>query len=186
MVLMLAGLILWSVVHLYPAVAPGHRETLIKGMGENKYKGLFALLLVLSVVLIVFGWRNTSPTFLYLLPPATKHAAMLLIVIGFILFGSSQYPSRIKRIVRHPQLTGVALWACAHLMLNGDTRSVLLFGWLAVWAIIEIILINRRDGAWVKPQAPTWGREIRGLVISLVIVAVVVFIHPYIAGVPVQ
>jgi hypothetical protein len=74
----------------------------------------------------------------------------------------------------------------AHLLLNGDSRSVLLFGWLGVWAVLEIFFINKREGVWVKPDAPAWSREIKGVVISLVVLAVVVFLHPYIAGVPVR
>lgn len=183
---MLAGLMLWSVVHLFPVLAPGLRQVLVGRMGEKGYKGFFALLIVLSVVLIVYGWRHAIPTHAYLLPPAFKHVAMFLIVVAFILMGAAQYPTRIKRIVRHPQLTGVMTWAVAHLLLNGDSRSILLFGWLGVWALLEIILINRREGAWVKPESPTWGREFRGAAISVVVIVVVVFIHPYIAGVPVQ
>jgi uncharacterized membrane protein len=37
------------------------------------------------------------------------------------------------------------------LLANGETRSVVLFGGLAVWAILEMLLINRRDGAWNRP-----------------------------------
>lgn len=183
---MVTGLMLWSVVHLFPVLAPGLRQFLVGRMGEKGYKGLFALLIVLSVVLIVYGWRHVIPTHAYLLPPAFKHVAMFLIVVAFILMGAAQYPTRIKRIVRHPQLTGVMTWAVAHLLLNGDSRSILLFGWLGVWALLEIILINRREGAWVKPESPTWGREFRGVAITVVVIVVVVFIHPYIAGVPVR
>lgn len=186
MEMMIAGLLLWSVVHLTPALAPGLRQSLIGRLGENGYKGVFALLVVLSVVLIVFGWRHTIPTHVYLPPPAFKHAAMLLIVLAFILMGAAQYPTRIKRVIRHPQLAGFMTWAVAHLLLNGDSRSILMFGWLGTWALLEMILINRRDGAWVKPGAPDWRREFRGLAISMVIVVVVVFIHPYITGVPVR
>ena len=111
---------------------------------------------------------------------------MLLVVIAFILMGASNYPTRIKQYIRHPQLTGVIVWAFAHLMLNGDSRSVLLFGGMALWAVLEIVFINRREGEWTKTHVPGWGREVRGLVISLVVVVVVVMLHPYIAGVPIR
>jgi uncharacterized membrane protein len=32
--------------------------------------------------------------------------------------------------VRHKQLTGVKAWAVAHLLVNGDLASILLFGGL--------------------------------------------------------
>ncbi len=107
---------------------------------------------------------------------------MLLVLIAFIVFGTTSYPSRIKQYVRHPQLAGVSIWAFAHLMMNGDSRSIVLFGTMFIWAILSIALINRRDGEWVKQPVPSWAREIRGFIISLVVFVVVVVIHPYITG----
>jgi len=49
-----------------------------------------------------------------------------------------------------------------------------------------MIFINRRDGDWVKPAPPSWAREFRGLIISLVVMVVVILVHPYIAGVPIH
>jgi uncharacterized membrane protein len=186
MTLLITGLLVWSLVHFIPSLAPPLKLKMISQFGKNGYKLIFALLIFSSLALIVFGWRSSIPSHLYLLPAFTKHIAMLLVVFAFILFGASNYPTRIKNFIRHPQLTGVIVWAFAHLMLNGDSRSVLLFGGMGLWAILEIIFINRREGQWVKQAVPGWGREIRGLVISLVVVVVVVMLHPYIAGVSIK
>lgn len=183
MELLVAGLLVWYVVHLAPSAAPALRQKMVGRLGEKPYKGLAALLLIGSVVLIVFGWRSSVASHLYALPAFTRHLGMLLVLIAFIIFGASNYPSRIKRAIRHPQLTGVSIWAFAHLMMNLDSRSIVLFGSMLVWAILSIILINRRDGEWVKPEAPGWGREIRGLVISLVVFVVVLFMHRYFTGI---
>ena len=59
----------------------------------------------------------------------------------------------------------------------------MLFGGLGLWALIEIPLINRREGPYEKPEAPGLGQELKGALISGVIFVVVIFIHPYIAGV---
>ena len=185
MELLVAGLLLWIVVHLMPSAAPALRQKLIGRMGENTYKGLAAVLLLCALALIVFGWRGSVASHLYALPGFTRHLGMLLVLIAFIVFGTTSYPSRIKQYVRHPQLTGVSIWAFAHLMMNIDSRSIVLFGAMLVWAILSIILINRRDGEWVKPSIPGWATEIRGLVISLVVFVVVVVIHPYITGMPI-
>lgn len=181
--LLISGLVLWSVVHLIPGLAQPLKQTLTVKLGENGYKGIFTLLMIAALALIVFGWRSITPTFLYQLPVYVTHSAKLLVLFAFILFGASNYPTRIKNIIRHPQLTGVMVWAIAHLLMNGDNRSVLLFAWMGVWALLEIIVINRREGEWVKLDPPPVSREIRGLVISLVVFAVVSMIHPYIAGV---
>jgi len=184
--LMIAGLLIWSLVHLTPSLAPPLKQKLITQLGEKTYKLLFAVLIFTALALIVFGWRSTLPSYLYQLPGFTRHIAMLLVLIAFILFGASNYPTRIKQFIRHPQLTGVIVWAFAHLVLNGDSRSVLLFGSMGVWAILEIVFINRREGEWVKQPVPGWAREVRGLAISLAVCVVVVMLHPYIAGVSIM
>jgi uncharacterized membrane protein len=184
--LLISGLILWSLVHFIPSLAPARKQTLTGKLGENGYKGIFTLLIIASLALIVFGWRSITPTFLYQLPVFITHFAKLLVLFAFILFGASNYPTRIRNVIRHPQLTGVIVWSIAHLLLNGDNRSVLLFGWLGIWALLEIIFINRRDAEWVKLDPPPVSREIRGVLISLVIFVVVVMIHPYIAGVSIR
>ena len=104
-------------------------------------------------------------------------------LVSVMLFGAANYPTRIKRIVRHPQLTGLGLWSIGHLLSNGDSRSLVLFGGLGFWALVEMLLINRREGAWVKPDAPTLSAEARGFVISVIIFFVFVYLHPYFAGV---
>ena len=133
MIFLLAfGVLLWSLVHLFPCVMPEKRNQLNDSMG-NKYQGLFALLSILSIVLMVIGWRNTVPEHIYNPPAWGRHLAMLLVFLGVILFGDANVHSRIKRVIRHPMLTGVILWALAHLLANGDSRSLLLFGGLLIW-----------------------------------------------------
>ena len=183
MKLLVAGVLVWCLVHLLPSLAAPLRQRLITQLGEKIYKLLFTALIFASLALIIFGWRSTVPSLLYQLPGFTRHIAMLLVLVAFIIFGASNYPSRIKQHIRHPQMAGVIVWAFAHLLLNGDSRSVLLFGGLGLWAVLEIVLINKRDGEWVKQPVPGWAREIRGLVISLVVFLVVVILHPYMTGV---
>ena len=183
---MIVGLLLWSLVHLLPSLSMDLKRQLIAAvLGQKGYKAAFTMLIIAALVLIVLGWRSTEPAHIYMLPEAVRQVAMPLMVIAFLLFGAAHYPTRIKQFIRHPQLTGVIVWSIAHLLLNGDSRSVLLFGWLGIWALLEILLINRRQGDWIKSVPPSWGREARGIVISLVIFTALVFVHPYIAGVPV-
>lgn len=186
MIYLVLGLALWSAVHFVPSLGLSYKKSLQGRIGPNAYRGLFSILILLSVALIVLGWRSSIPSPLYYLPGFAQSGAIFLLVVAFILLGAANYKTRIKRVIRHPQLTGVALWSTAHLLLNGDTRSVLLFGTLGVWAVLEIVFINKRDGEWVKPPAPSWAWEVVGVLISLVVFAVVVYLHPYFAGVPVR
>lgn len=184
MTLILLGLLLWTGVHFIPSLAIPLKEKWIARLGSGGYQGSFAVLVLLSVVLIVLGWRSTIPESLYVLPPFTRHLAMLIMLIAFILMGASHAKTRIKQFVRHPQLTGVVVWAFGHLLANGDTRSLLLFGGIGLWALMSIFTINKREGAWVKPEVPSWGVEVRGLAISFVVYTVAMMAHPWFAGVP--
>ncbi len=153
-------------------------------LGENGYKGVFSLALVAGLVLIVVGWRSSTPALVYVPPFGLQLFATGLLYLALLLFVVSGRPSRLKRVLRHPQLTSVALWGLAHLLLNGDSRSLVLFGGLAIWAVIEIFAINRRDRDWEKPAPPPWSIELVTVLVTAVVIAVVVYIHPWIAGVP--
>jgi uncharacterized membrane protein len=185
MVLLVLGILLFAGVHFVPSLAPGLKASWLARLGEGGYKGTFSLLLLASFALMITGWRSAQPEFLYTPSAALRHPAMLLLVLAFLLMAVSSRNSRLKLVIRHPQLTGVTLWGIAHLLLNGDNRSLVLFGGMAVWAVVEMVAINRRDGAWVKGTAPSWGTELITLVITLVVVAVVVKIHPWLSGMPV-
>ena len=185
MTLLVLGILLFAGLHLVKSLAPELRAGLIARLGAMPYRGLFSLLVLGSVGLIVLGWRSSVPQYVYSPSPALQHPAMTVILVAFLLMVASSRPSRLRRIVRNPQLSGVVLWAGAHLLLNGDSRSLVLFGGLGLWALVEIVAINRRDGVWIKDPAPGLGTDLANLVIALVVVAVVVFIHPWLAGVPI-
>lgn len=180
---LIAGVAIWIVVHLIPGVAPGVRQKLINSVGEGPYKGVFALAIVLSLVLVVIGWRSTPEEYLYVLPPWSRSAGFLLMFVSIVLFGAAHHETAIKRLLRHPMLMGVFVWSLSHLLMNGTTRALILFGGLGVWALIEMPLINAREGARELPDGPGFGTEIKGVLISGVVFVVLLFLHPYFAGV---
>ena len=149
---LLLGVMLWSVTHLVPGALPGLKKSAVARLGENGYKGLFTVLMVLAIYLVISGWKAAVPESVYLPPAWGRHLTALLVLVGFILFFAPYPPNNVKRLLRHPQLTGVALWGIGHLLANGESRSIILFGGLAAWAIAEILLINRRDGARDRPS----------------------------------
>jgi len=181
--LLIAGVALWCATHLFPAYAPGPRRALVARLGENAYKGVFALLIVASLALIVMGWKAALPGFVYAPPTWGRHATALLVLIAFILFGASHGHNNIRRALRHPQLTAVIVWGIGHLLANGDTRSVILFGSLTAWALVEILLINRREGARVKPERAPVRKDVIAVVAGVVVYALVAWAHPWLFGV---
>ncbi len=185
MTLLAIGLLLFAGLHLVKSLAPALRSELQGRLGENAYKGMFSLLVLASLALIVLGWRGAIPGYVYTPSPALTMPALLLLVAAFLLMVVSTRPSRLRRVVRHPQLSGVALWGIAHLLLNGDSRALLLFGGMTVWAVVEILAINHRDGNWVKPEAPGAATELVNLLIAAGVIALLVYLHPWLAGVAV-
>jgi uncharacterized membrane protein len=185
MILLASGLLLFALAHLFPGLFPETRRDLRMRWGEARYKGLISVGVFAGIALIVLGWRSAVPSGIYLPPPALRHPAMALVVVAFWLLVISQRPSRMRQLVRHPQLTAVLLWAIAHLLLNGDSRSLMLFGGLALWALVEIPLINRREGAWIKGDKPPLTSDVINLLITAVVVIVVMYLHPWFAGVSV-
>ena len=185
MTILSIGLFIWVTVHLFPSVLPNHRQLLITRLGNNAYQGIFALLIIASLFLIVFGWRTSVPAHLYTPDDVLQLPSILLVIFGLILVAAANFPAtRFKRIIRHPQLTGLFIWAIAHLMMNGDSRSVLLFTALGAWCVISVFSINHRDGIWVKPDTYAgWGKELSIVIAGIIVSALIIYFHEYLSGV---
>ncbi|MDV7341362.1 NnrU family protein [Terasakiella sp. A23] len=184
MELLIIGLVVWVVAHLIPVAAPNLRAALAGKLGEMPYKGLFALTILGSVGLMVMGWRSIeSVTLLYDIYSYVAFPGLIAVLIGFVLIAASILPSNFRRLVRHPQLVGFSLWATAHLLMNGDLRAVTLFGGLLGWALVTILLLNKRDGEFTPPAKvlPHKGVMVAALGFTLFIVAVLG--HEYLSGV---
>lgn len=182
--LLIAGLVVWCVVHLIPAVAPAFRQGLVDKMGRQPYRGVAALLLIGAVVLIVLGWRSTPEEYLYVLPLVMRKTAFVLICISLFLIAAAYTASSVKRFIRHPMLTGTFIWAASHLLVNGTTRALVLFGTIGIWSLLEIVLINRRQGVYVKPERPAFNDELKWVFLGAALVIVALLLHPQFAGVP--
>ena len=185
MTMLVFGVLLWSGLHFFPVFMPTMRAGLISQMGEGPYKGVFSLAMFAALALMIFGWRGSEiGEEFYYGDDWLRHVTYLFILVSIILFGAAKGQSRIRRLLRHPMLTGVAMWSIGHLLINNDSRSLVLFGGMLVWAIVSIIGINRRDGAYTPPAPWSWIREIRLVVISVVLYVGLVFAHPYFTGIP--
>lgn len=186
MTMLVLGILLFAAVHFVPSLAPGVKTDAVKRLGEGGYKGIFSLLLFAAFALMIIGWRSSDPVSVYATPAVLHKFAIVLLMVAFWLLAVSARHSRLRLLVRHPQLTGVALWGISHLLLNGDSRALVLFGGMAVWSLIEIVAISKREGVWIKDNAPSWGAEIVTVIIAAITVGVVVAIHPWLSGVPVS
>ena len=179
MTLLITGLIIWYVAHLIKRVTPEFRQSLSEKMG-NASKGVFALLIVLSVVLMVLGYRRANFIPVWFPPEFMVHLNNLLMLTALYVYGAGG-PKGAKvwlgTKIRHPQLVGFSIWAVAHLLVNGDLASLMLFGALLVWAQLSIFMINAADGPWVRPDRAPAKKEIVLVGITLVLFCIIAGVH---------
>lgn len=177
MTLLIAGVGLWWVAHLFKRLAPGPRRALDDRMGDGAARGLFAGLILLSVVLMYFGYTRALTDNVYSPPAWGRHANNLLMLIAFITFGMGMSKGVLWTRLRHPMLTGVVIWSLAHLLVRGDLASLVLFLGLGLWAIVAMLLINQREGGWVRPRAGAAKRDVALVAIATASYGVVAWIH---------
>lgn len=171
-VLLIAGLALWTLAHGFRRLAPDRREA----MGDAG-KGLVALALAAAVALMVFGYKGAAFVDLWTPPEFMTHINNLLMVLAFWLVALSMIPGTISARIRHKQLTATKTWAVAHLLVNGDLASVLLFGGLLGWAVFQVILINRAEPGWTRPEGASVRNDLVALAAGLAAMAAVGFVH---------
>ena len=104
--------------------------------------------------------------------------------VAFCLFVAAFMPNNFYRVIRHPMLSGVLIWAFAHLLANGDLASILLFGSFGLFAITDIISVNRRSPAATPTRQPLF-KDILVLVIGFAAFWAVRYYHVALFGVPV-
>ncbi len=188
--LLIVGLAVFIGAHLVPAMTT-FRAGLIGRLGEGGYKGLFSLVSLAGMVLIVMGYsaaREAGPPLIWDPPIAMRHIALLLMLPAFVFFVSTYFPGRIKSTLKHPMLVSVKVWALAHLLANGDLASMLLFGSLLAWAVVDRISLKRRTRAASEPTiaGPAMRNDAIAIVVGLGAYAAIAFwLHPILFGVPV-
>lgn len=178
MTLLILGLALWAVAHVFKRVAPGPRAA----MGPAG-KGAVALAIVASVVLMIFGYRGAETVDLWYPPTWLTHVNNLLMFLAFFFYAADGMKAGFVARMRHPQLTGFKTWAIAHLLVNGDLASVILFGGLLAWAVVTVIVINRSQPQWT-PKTPKPGAMPKAIGATLVTVVVVMLTHNWLGVQP--
>jgi uncharacterized membrane protein len=171
MLLLGLGLALWILAHGFKRIAPEQRAA----MGDGG-KAVVAVALVISVAVMIFGYRGADYVPVYEPLPGMVHVNNLLMLIAVFLYGVGGTKGTLYPRMRHPMLWGTVIWAVAHLLVNGDLASVVLFGGLGLWALGTMAAINRAQ-AWVPPSG---GRGVRGDLMNLVGTAV---LYALIAGI---
>ena len=188
----LAILILGLVVFIAAHLLIGFRATraaAIARLGKAVYHSLFGLISIAGVALIAWGYatyRAGEWVQIWTPPNGLRHVTIGLMLIAAILIAAYAVPSHIKVWTKTPLITATKVWAFAHLLINGDLGSILMFGSLLAWAIYASINARQRKDA-ALPIAPA------GLLNDVIVVllgialylALGFWFHPYVIGVPV-
>ncbi|OAP38133.1 NnrU family protein [Sinorhizobium glycinis] len=189
MTFLVLGIVIFLGMHLVRVVAPDIRAGFIKSSGKGAWMGLHALVSLVGLCLIIYGFGQArgETGMLYDPPVFLRHIALLLMLFAFVFLAAGFLPAgRIAVAVKHPQILSIKIWALAHLLANGEASSVLLFGSFLAWAVILRISLKRRARAG-EPVLPVF-KSARNDVLAVLIglVAYVLFIwklHDWLIGV---
>ncbi len=179
MILLILGLILWSGSHLFKRLLPDRRAA----MGD-KGKGVVALVSLAGIALMVIGYRSAPYIEVWSPPAFLTHVNNLFMLVAVYLLGIGNMWGVVRTKLRHPMLGAVKVWALAHLLVNGDVASIVLFGGLLAWAVISLILINKAQPVWVRPEVGPVRNDLIFAGISLLIYGAIAYVHTWLGVSP--
>lgn len=189
LLVMILGLVLFLGIHTL-TTRRELRASLITSVGEGGYKIGYSLVSAAGLALIIWGfahYRASGWIDVWNPPVAFKHIAVALMLPAVILVVASYIRGRIYTALKHPMLTGVKLWAAAHLLANGDLGSIILFGSFLGWAVFDRISLKHRvdqGGPPIPVGGP--GNDLIAVAVGLVAYLALAFaFHPVVIGVPV-
>jgi len=140
------GILLFFGVHLVPALGP-LKAGLVNRFGDKGFRALFALVSATGLGLMIWGMAQAGNIPLYTPPAWGVMVTYLLVFPAFVLLASAHMKGRIRKMVRHPMLLGVLMWAIGHLLANGDLAGAWLFGSFAVYSVFGMVSASLREPA---------------------------------------
>lgn len=189
LLVMILGLILFFGVHTLTTQRK-LRAQVIATTGEGGYMIGYSLASFAGLALIIWGfalYRATGWVNVWNPPTALKHISVALMLPAVILVVASYIRGRIYTTLKHPMLTGIKLWAAAHLIANGDLGSIILFSSFLAWAVFDRISLKHRSDAGAPPiPVGGPGNDLIAIVVGVVAYLALAFaFHPVVIGVPV-
>ncbi len=183
MALFVAGLILFLGVHLLPAAQP-LRARLVARLGDRPYRGVFALVSLAGFALLIvgYGMAQRGPQ-LFVSSRTAIAAAPYVVTIALVLFAAANMRGHTRRVVRHPMLLGLALWAGIHLAANGDLRGTILFASFLAYAAIDFVSVRQRHA--VKTFEPVPRHDAIAVIAGIVVAILIMWVHRPLFGVQV-
>lgn len=181
MPMLAAGLLLFLGLHLLPAW-PDARLAVVGRLGEARYKGAFSLLSFVGLALIIAGYATGAPGERLFEPSPTAIAiAPYAMMLSLILLAAANLRGHIRRVVKHPMLLGIAIWASVHLLANGDTRGSVLFASFLGYAVVDFISVLRRPAT--QPFVASTRHDLIALGAGVAATILLMAVHRFLFGV---
>lgn len=186
MEILVLGLLLFLGIHSVP-MNVALKGRLTETLGGAGYRGAFTLVAALGLGLLIWGYglaRENSIT-IYHEQFVLRHLTLLLMLPVFVLLAAAYIQGNIKKVLKHPMILAVKLWAVAHLLVNGNLEDLLLFGSFLVWGVLQIISQKKRgnSGPVTLKSANPWINDIIAVVVGLGVYVLFVFVaHEWITG----
>ncbi len=185
MEILIAGVVLFFAVHSISIVADPWRDRIAARLGVPLWQGIYSLLSLAGLALIVWGYgmARHGSMLLYTPPAWGGDATLLLMLPVFPLLFATYLPGRIKAMVQHPMLLATLLWAAGHLLAIGTLAGLLLFGPFLVWAVVDLLSMERRVERPLRTAPPGRFNDLIAVVAGLAVYAVfLLWLHPWLFG----
>lgn len=173
-IVLLLGVGLWWTAHLFKRIAPSRRAA----MGDAG-KGAVAAAIAVGIVLMIIGYRGTGYVPVWNPPAFMVHINNTLMLVSIFMFSPAAKRGRLLSGMRHPMATGFSLWAVAHLLVNGDLASIILFGGLLIWAILAVRVINAAEPDWQPNTGGSYAKDGMFAVASVILLGVIGWVHAW-------
>ena len=181
MLLLIIGMIIFLAVHLIPTFV-AFRQKLIAWKGEAFYKIGYSCGALIGLILIIIGKGRAEYIPLWDPPGWSYQVTQIAMLVALIVLPAAYMSTNLKRFLRNPFLTGLALWALSHLLVNGDLASIVLFGGFGAFALFDIWSSNRRDAVKADQKFPIY-RDIVLITLGVILFGIILHLHPYLFGV---
>lgn len=154
---------------------PTIRAPLVARLGRDGYGALHGIFSLATLAAVFWGFWQAPYIELWpslavfrAMPPIVMPFACILFVAGMTTRGGGLRGDRlpdgdkpapgILSITRHPVPWAIVLWACAHIIANGNVAALFFFGTFLVFGAFAPVLVDRRrrqcgEEAWRRFSA---------------------------------
>jgi len=163
-------------------LVPTWRNALLEALGEPRYKGVYALVSLVGLVLLIMGYEKSLALDVGTSALARETSLAWMAAAWFFMF-SANLPGRCRALVRHPMTIGIMLWGIGHALVNPHVNAWLLFFGFAGFVLLSALTARARG----KGQR-TGSGSIKMDVLAVGMAALATWLsyrfHEVIAGVP--